>query len=316
MDNRVTTYQRLLRSAQAEQILSNAKICLDIPKLRPHIIGEGVDKTSELYRYMKFASQNGSFISTEYSSKGKVTARMFTKKGSLNLITLSDERILSAIRSRYQNGYILCLDYKNFEPSIIKSELGDVMPENIHDWTCEIMPWVARGDAKKNNMWVLYSIDPIAVIGNVRESVEGLEGYDEESFYVWAKKMITIREYVDDYISTKVDDFKSGGIIVNSYGRKIAPKSEATIFNNTIQSIGSEILVEAIINLQDFLRGKEAHLLFHRFDSLYIDVSKKALFTNLKGIRDIMEGVNKGVDLKVGIEVGKNLATLKEIDIG
>lgn len=318
MDSRVTTYKRLIRSAQAEQILSKSKVYLDIPKLRPHIIGSGVDKTSELYRYLKYASQHGSYISTEYNSKQKTTARMFTKKGNLNLITLSDDRILSALRSRYDEGYILCLDYNNFEPSIIRCEIGDVMPESIHDWAVDLFhsDKLPRKVIKLYNMQLLYSTDFVFMVSKLSSVLKDEYECDDFDILEYVERLASIREFIADYVALQSESFENAGFITNSYGRKIYPRDKNNIFNNAIQSIGSEILVEAIIALNDYTQDKEMHLLFHRFDSLYIDISKVALYKHLSKIKGIMEGVNQNVNLTVGISVGKNITDLKELDLG
>lgn len=315
MNERITTYQRLIRSSMAEQIMEQSKIHLDLHVLRPFLIGNTVDKNSDLYKYMKTASQAGGYIQTEYDSKQKTTARMFTKRGCLNLITLNDERILKAMNSRYDDGRMVVLDYKNFEPSIIKSILGDEFPTDLHDVTANILE-VPRSVVKKLNMELLYSDNFASSMKKIALNLSNRnKPTNETQIGQYVDVMSDIRNSIDEFTSSIEEMYATKGFIVNSYGRKIYPKNKRNIFNNEIQSIGSEILVEAIIELNNFIQGKDINILFHRFDALYFDISKDMLIKHLGNIINIMESIDNTVNLKVGIQLGVNLSNLEDLDI-
>ncbi len=83
-----------------------------------------------------------------------------------------------------------------------------------------------------------------------------------------------------------------------------------------VQSIGSEILIESIVNIGDFIRDKEIHMLFHRVDSLYFDFSKECFLDNFQDITKIMElGAGGDTKLNVGIQLGNSLNSLKDFAI-
>ena len=315
MNETKTTYQRLLRSSQAEQILSTSKIHIDVAKLRPHLIGNTTEKSSDLYKFAKQASQNSGYIYTDYDSKTKTTARMFTKRGHLNLITLSDERILSAINSRYENGRIICLDYKAFEPTIISNLLDEPLPDNIHEWASSLLD-VPKKVIKVFNMELMYGEDFSYHAKKVMVSLTREYGVDEDSLVEYVDTFKNIRTNIDSYTQAISETYDTKGFVLNSYGRKIYPNHKRNIFNNVIQSIGSEILAEAIIELDKFLNGREAHLLFHRFDALYLDMSKQAILKGLSKIIKIMEGAYADAPLKVGIQIGEGMSSLEDIDSG
>lgn len=316
MDPRVSHYKRLVRSIEAEQILSRCTIRINVDTLRPHIIGNNVDKNSDPYRYMKNASAGGGFVQTEYSSLDKVTARMFTKKGCLNLITLSNKAVMKSMDSRFPKGKIVCLDYKAYEPSIIRSILGDVMPEDIHKWATDTLMVVPRGVVKLINMQCLYAKNFETMIGRHAETLVCEHGCDPDDVLEYVKRMDSIHLAVEEYLTPLREQFDQAGYITNKYGRKVFPKDRTAIFNTVIQSIGSEIIIEAIINLSDTLKGKEAVLLFHRFDALYFDMGRDALIRHLGKIIKTMESADESVALKVGIQLGDTLASLEEIDSG
>lgn len=314
MDNRVSTYKRLLQSEIAESILANSKIFLDANTLRPLFIGKNQSKGGELYRYMKSASQNGGYISTEYHSKDIITARMFVCKNHLNVINLTDERILSAMKSRYDGGRIVCLDYKAFEPSIIRGVLGEVFPENFHSWVAELLG-LERKDVKQMNMALLYcaSYDD-KIMEYAAELVA--KSVPRDGILLYSNTLIKIREAIEEFVADQRNLFETKGYVVNPYGRKIYPKESRNIFSNIIQSIGSEILVDSIININDLFIGKEAHILFHRFDALYLDMSKREIPKTLPKVVNIMESSGSQIQLSVGIQLGESVASLKDIEIG
>lgn len=316
MDPRVSSYHRLVRSALAEQILSDCKIHVNVDTLRPMLlrVDKSVKKSSDIYKYMKNASQGNGFVQTAYHSKTIKTARMFTKKNHLNLITLNDPLVLKSIDSRYEGGKIVVLDYKNYEPSIIRGLLPDIFPEDLHSWASELLG-VSRNDVKQINMNILYGEYSENLINKIADKLQDL-GCISERIIMYLEDMETVKSKIDEYSKPLLEQYQQHGCAINSYGRKIYPKNESNIFSNTIQSIGSEILIESIIALSDQLSDKDAHILFHRFDALYIDMSREALFSHLSSIIKTMETVGGSADLKVGIQIGDNLASLKELDSG
>jgi len=313
VNQNVSTYLRQLESIKAEQILSKSKIFIDTNSLRPHLIGK--PNQGDVYRYMKNASQGGGYISTEYSSRGKITNRMFTKKGHLNLITLSNKIILKSIKSRYEDGFIVVLDYKNYEPTIMRQYLDLDFCEDLHTWASELLR-LDRSIVKTYNMAILYGKSFDTQILRISKELTNDHGCKEYNMINYLGTMEQLNLQILKYVDSVIESFKFNGFIVNLYGRKIYPKDASNIFSNEIQSVGSEILVDAIIKIDELLNEKGAHLLFHRFDALYFDISKSALRNMLPKIIKLMESANPDINLTVGIQLGKDLTSLKELDIG
>lgn len=263
---------------------------------------------------MKSASQNGGYISTEYHSKDIITARMFVCKNHLNVINLTDERILSAMKSRYDSGRIVCLDYKAFEPSIIRGILGEVFPDNFHSWASDILG-LDRKDVKQMNMALLYCS---SFENKIMEYAQELiaKSVPRDGILLYSNTIVEIRNAIEEFVADQRNLFETKGYVVNPYGRKIYPKESRNIFSNIIQSIGSEILVDAIISINDLFEDKEAHILFHRFDALYLDMSKKEIPRLLPKVVNTMESSGCQIQLSVGIQMGESVNSLKDIEIG
>jgi hypothetical protein len=299
-----SSYERSIRSAIAEQILNKSSVYLQNSLLKiPFLMkvqSKSVDKNSEFYKFYKL-STNNTLISTEYYSRDKRTFRIFTKSGYPNFITLHDPHIMKAMKSRHPLGKIVMIDYSVFEFTIIGNILGiKDFPEDIHSYTanefgCE------RSDAKRINGVLFYGNEES--IGNMLEHTDGLT--TEFGTFV-----MDIRERINQYVDTLSEVYTQGGWVLNSYGRKIYPKNEDSIFNNVIQSIGSEILIESLIELYKYTKDKPIDIMFHRFDSLFFDCSKEGI-EDIEGVKHIMENINPDIPLKTTVHVGNTVHTLK-----
>lgn len=313
VDSSISTYKRIIRSSIAENILSNCGIFIDLNVLRAHFISNNSPKDSEVYRYMKSASQGGGYIFTDYHSKDITTSRMFVSKGNLNLITLSDKTVLSSIKSRYEDGVIVCLDFKAFEPSIIKHLLGECFPKDIHTWGEKLLG-LDRSEVKKMNMVLLYCEN---FEDKIVECYSDLlnKSIDDERCSEYVNTFVKIRQEMKNFIFPHNEMFLKNGYIVNIFGRKIYIKESRNIFNNMVQSIGSEILVESIIDINKFLKYKKSHILFHRFDSIYFDFSRDFFVKDVENVVKIMENSGGDIKLNVGIQLGNSLNSLKDFII-
>jgi len=309
-----TTYNRLLKSALCEEILSTFDIHLNVHYLNTIInkkrLAGTMDKNSELYRYYKYAINNNRKIKTEYYSRNKTTFRMFTKKGHLNLITLADKIILTAISSR-TGGYIAEIDYKAFEYTIICSLLNiPNAPEDLHTEAQGWLTWLNRDEVKRVNNAILYG-------GNIEAYISELKDHpdcEDEMVDGYISLIVPFVVKRDSFIEDHEHMYNSHGYVINSYGRKIYPTSNKNIFNNIIQSIGSEILIDLIIEFNTKLSDVDGiNVLFHRFDSIFFDLSKENIKENLLYINNIMKSINGDINLQTNISVGKNLTSMKRV---
>lgn len=297
-------YTRLIRSAIARQILSNCDIHLDTCSLRTNILVNKSNHigTSELNKWLNAAYPN-KFVTTKYNSLKYTTHRMFVEKGQLNPITLSNPQILEAITSRYNDGKIYEIDWKCHEYTILKGLFPILKnyPDDIHTEVSNILK-CSRSEAKQ--------IDSLLLYGDDNEVVNwfNTSTYDEIG---WLYDLIRpIRIEISEYIDSQFETYIKSGYVINLYGRKIYPKSKRNIFNNIVQSIGVELLVETIIKLHNLFGMTDGYnLLFHRFDALYFDLESDILINK---IISTMENIDPRFNLKVNIKSGDNLREIKE----
>jgi len=300
MENSIpTNYKRLLASSFAEQQLAKSKIYLNIPLLK---IMMKARPSEEKQRYYLIGKDDHN-ISTQYRSKDKITARMFTRPGELNLITLSDPDIKECISSRYnENGRIVELDYRAFEYRIMTFLMDyDLFPnKDIHTKVAEELN-IDRNEAKKINNAFFYGMGQ----KNLRKMIN-----DNEKYIQYRILMEGFMKAKKEFLAPYLEEYVQNGYVINPYGRFIYSKSESTIFNNIIQSTGSDILIDSICAIAKL---HKFNMLFHRFDSLFFDFKNKDLYTDLKMLQGLMTKNVLGVKLDVNTSIGKNLNNLARL---
>ena len=148
------TYDRLIDTARAEKILSKSIVHVDLDKLRAYVLTHRKDK--EAWRYLRLAVDGGGNIKCQWYGRDKRTYRIYPKSGEPQLTTLSNVGILSSFVSRHQSGKIVCIDYSQFEYSIIRSSLDlKDAPVDIHSWAAGVLS-MPRDICKVLNNAILY----------------------------------------------------------------------------------------------------------------------------------------------------------------
>lgn len=293
MDHNSSDYRRRMRSAFAEDILSKSDIYLNVPLLKMLSYGKSNQQADKLYH-----NCSQSKINARYYSRDKVTARLFTMEGSFNPITLSDPDIKECIVSRYRSeGVIVELDFSQFEPSIMFNLMNFSFDGDVHNIVSDKFN-ISRQDAKKLNNAYFYGMSS----ENVKKLVDV-----NEYFHLMSEFAITKEKYVQPHI----EHYREHGYVVNFFGRKIYPRSEHTIFNNLIQSTGSDILIEAIIRIY---KQNKFNIIFHRFDSLFFDMKISDVYLYLSELRNLMcTNDIPGLHLHTSVYIGNNLNKLKKL---
>jgi len=304
----VQSYKRNIQSAKAEQLLARCNIFIDLALLRAANMAKK-DKT--FYSLLSLASDNNGYITTEYQGRDKVTFRMFVKKGFPNIINMSDPVILKSMKSRYPNGKIVELDYATQEYTIMLSMLKILnAPEDPHYTVCDLIR-CTRSEAKVINNTLFYGTDH-----NYEEVLKTLRKKDAENkvgLKQYLATVVEIRKRINNFVLSHNKAYATKGFVVNPYGRKLYPKKESNIFNNIAQSVGSEVLIDSILKIEDVIKNEPVRLLFHKFDSLYFDFSQKALFECLKKIKCTMETINPNIGLQTKIKIGDSVGELREL---
>ena len=295
-------YDRLIKSAKAEQLLNDANIFVDMNKLTSYSLANPHD--SEVKKFLNKVIEGNGFVSSKYYSRDKRTFRIFPKRGELNFITLNNKFILDSMVSRYGGGKIICLDYSNYEYSILMSMLKLDLPKDFHLFAANKLN-VDREKAKKINFSMLYGrdtdVDKLMNNNTIKWNSEYLD------------MIFTIRRGIKELINNQVKQYEKCGYVKTGYGRKIYPKDEASILNNIIQSTGVDLLLDVLVALKLLSRKKDWNILFQRFDSIYFDFSPDAIKEDLPKVMSFMVEFNESFNLTVNCRMGESVFKLKEI---
>jgi len=299
MNEEKENYNRLIKASQAEKILGSCKIHIDVSKLS---IFNQVNPSDEKMAYYLAAKDTG-FISTKYASRGKITARMFTTPNNLNLITLSDSEILKCIDSRFDPGYIVEIDYSSYEFGIACGLMGftDFDGLDVHQMVAEELK-IERNKAKKLVYAMLYGMSD-SNLANI------VTPYQIDNLTSLFMEFLNAK---NEYLISLESQFDTSQYVTNVFGRKIYPKHKGNIFNNVIQTTGSDIMIDTVIRIKKL---EKFNILFHRFDSLYFDFTKDDLYKSLSTLIEAMNQSELEVNfnLQTAVYVGKSAHNLKKL---
>ncbi len=220
-------------------------------------------------------------IQVPYSNKRTLTGRIVSvgKYNPQNLDKKTKDR--ENIISRFEGGKIAVYDYMSFEARIAlyfckdKEFIDKFRKKDMHLHTAQIIfgnkPFTLenREFAKNINHRVLYGSSKKAVI----EQLSYLKN-PEEVYY-------NVREFLKPLLvrfKESYDEFKNNGYIINPWGTIIRPEKDYASFNNFIQSSATEIMVDQLYKIKNFLFNYESEFLFQVHDSLIFDISPKEAF--------------------------------------
>ena len=215
------------------------------------------------------------FIKVPYSNKRALTGRIMAT-GSYNPQTLDKKTTdREEIISRFKGGKIVVFDYISFETRIAlyfsedKEFIEKFKNEDLHLHTAKII--FGNAGILKESRELAKSINHRIIFGSSKNAVIQMISYlgnPEEIYY-------TITEFLKPIIKKAEDQnkfFKENGYVINPWGSIIRPEKDWAAYNNYIQSSATEIIVDQLYRIKEFLKPYQSQLLFQVYDSLVFDV--------------------------------------------
>ena len=211
----------------------------------------------------------------DYSNKRSLTGRIVPtgKYNPQNLPKKTDER--AQIISRFEKGKIVVFDYTSFEARIALYFCGDeifaekYMKSDLHYETAVIMygrkeiSKEEREFAKMINHSILYGAGKATVIEKI--SYIG----DPEQVYYNVQQFLAPLLKKSKEITSRFNKF---GYVVNDWGTIVYTNKKHAAFNNYIQSTATEILIDKLHDIREFLSNYNSKFLFQVHDSLVFDI--------------------------------------------
>jgi hypothetical protein len=259
---------------------------------------------------INFELKNGRKLAKfKYSNKRTITGRIncIDKQFNPQNITKEGEERKSIV-SRFVGGKIVVFDYVAFETKLSLYLSGDkefiqkYQNADLHTETAKVIfeksnviPF-ERKIGKDINHAVLYGggddilkkILPDYVIDK-NKAIENVKSFLSPIF----ERSDNIKEL-----------YKEFGYITTGLGSIIRPKKEYAAFNNYIQATASEIMVDKLFDIKNFLSNRHSEFLFQVHDSFVFDMHPD----DLKSINEIAELLSnyKTVRFDVDCKTGEN----------
>lgn len=259
--------------------------------------------------------KNYKLAKIHYSDKRTITGRINaadeSKYNPQMLNKSNGER--EDIISRFENGKILVMDYVSFETKISLYLCGDenfikeYENKDLHYETAtrlfnrvEITD-EERGYSKIINHSLLYGASEETMIKNLSKYF----GNPEEKLY-------DIKQFLAPIIkhSTVINsESKVKGYMVNPWGYIVRAEKEYASYHNYISCYASEIVVDKLFEIKEFLKPYKTQFIFQVHDSLVFDFHPEEDFI-IEKIKDILSN-HKFMQFSISHSIGNDFKSVR-----
>lgn len=214
-------------------------------------------------------------ISVDYSNKRTLTGRIVPvgKYNPQNLAKNTEDR--AQIISQFPKGKIIVFDYTSFEARIGLYSCEDVefinkfKKSDLHYETAVII--FGRNQISKDEREFAKSVNHSILYGMSKQHIIEKLSYlknPEETLYniqVFLAPLLKKSKQI-------LEGLEKRGYIINNWGTMVYPEKEFAAYNNFIQSSATEILVDKLYEIKEFLANYRSKFLFQVHDSLVFDI--------------------------------------------
>jgi hypothetical protein len=218
----------------------------------------------------------------KYSNKRTITGRINCVDKRFNpqhLARKSEER--NRIASRFNKGEIAVFDYVSFETKLSvlltkdKEFIGRMSGLDMHVETAKALyskktiSESERSVGKQVNHSIIYGIGSERLNALLAE-----KGVDTGS----VKEVRKLLKPIIDNSKRVSEEFKKTGYIVNPYRSVIYPQKEWAVYNNYVQSIAADLVVDKLFAIKKLLHGMRSKFMYQVYDSFVFDMHPEESF--------------------------------------
>lgn len=226
----------------------------------------------------QFKPQNGFSKRINYDNSKNVSGRL-TVNNSPNILVLP-KRCRNIFESRFKNGNLLSVDFKNLEPRFCLKIVGKNIEGDIYETINNMLEFdIDRSIIKRAIISVLY--------GANHENLKNISANKAVKIFEKIKEYFNLNYLLE--ISSRVDE---NNIRRNFYGRPIwnlEEKRKNVIINNYVQSSAVDISLLYFSEITNILNLKKSVPVFIIHDAIVFDIEKDYI-NEFKSI--IMKGYN------------------------
>jgi len=247
---------------------------------------------------LKFKNRkNFKLAKIKYSNKRTITGRINAADESkynpqmLNKSNKEREDIIS----RFDDGKILVMDYVSFETKISlylcedDSFIKEFEDKDLHYETAvrlfnrKEISEEERSYSKIINHSLLYGASEETMLTNISKYFNNPE-----------EKLYYIKQFLNPIIqhSTKIkSQSKIMGYMINPWGYIVRAEKEHASYHNYISCYASEIVVDKLFEIKEFLKNYKTHFIFQVHDSLVFDLHPEEHFL-IDKLKEILSNNN------------------------
>lgn len=224
----------------------------------------------------------GNLVFTEYNPF-TVTGRPSNRHGGINYAALNKSD--GSRECFVSDGIFLQMDYNSYHPRLIGKLIGFEMPEgNVHQWLAE--QYGCDIDEGKGITFQL------------------LYGGIDSTF-----RQIPYLNAVADWIDTLWEKTVKNGYLETQYRRIpldwIEGSNPQKVFNYLLQALETEINMDKMRKILDYIRGSEIRFILYAYDSFLFDVPTDADKNKIKDLKRIIEEGGFPIKGSWGLDYGK-----------
>lgn len=275
------------------------------------------DLITEWLSQRRIHFSNNKKLILKYSNKRTITGRIncVDKRFNPQLLPKNDE-IRKEIVSEFNGGKIGIFDFVSFETklSVILSKENDFIEnlkeKDLHIETSkiifkkEIISETERSIGKLINHSIIYGI------GNEKLKKILLDNN------LSIKSVNDVREFLKPILENSKsinNQFKKSGFIINPYNTIIYPNKEWAVYNNYVQSIAADIVIDKLFKIKNLLKSKKTEFMYQIFDSFVFDLHPDELYL-IDDIRHLLEKNGK-YNFEVQYNIGNNLKDCTNLNV-
>lgn len=223
---------------------------------------------------------NSEGLPIKYNLFGTINCRLTTKKGSVPILTMSNENKKHITPT---NDFFLSLDYNAYEPRVFLSYLNYFQfSEDFYEWIIKkTFPLFISMDREKNKKLFL----------------SWLYSNSNKTFDAYFDKKQIFHEYYD------------GNSIKNIFGKSIECEYKKVI-NYLIASTAAYVFYEQTYKIFQLLKNKKTKIKFLIHDNIILDFAEEDHYI-INDIVDMYKKTRLGI-IPVNVKTGNNLGELKQ----
>ena len=287
---------RLLRKDVITDWLSNRELFFD-----KKYINEKIN--------FKKSADSSPYVKLNYSNKRTITGRINCADRQFNPQNLpkeSEDRKM--IVSRFKNGKVAVFDYISFETKLSlflsqdKSFIQKYKNKDLHEETAKVI--FNKKEINPTERSVGKSINHALIYGGGDDTLKKIlkNVLNPNEVLVRVKKFL--EPIIEKSEQIKIS-FEELGYMINSFGTIIRPQKAWAPFNNFVQAMAADILVEKLYDIKNFLSDKKSKFLFQVHDSFTFDIHPDEI-NLIEEIKQMLSVVNN-LNFQVEESVGNNL---------